>query len=152
MLSPTVAIGDAARGESASLPAKLVKKRKSVAVSPDDHLPSAPALDTVASPSDLEPPQSTLSRAKSDASKRLKRSSSRLHRKLSRSSISSQGRGDDEGDVVVVVRPGDGVPPVPVLPAGVEGNKVRFEGEKGGNGEGDDKGDDGYGGLGHEIF
>ncbi|KAH6642806.1 hypothetical protein C7974DRAFT_447622 [Boeremia exigua] len=85
----------------------------------------------------------------------------------------------DEEDEVVVVRPGGGVPPVPLLPKGVEGRRVGvFGGSKGGGqGQGEGEGgheheqgegkggekrekrdnvdaeaDDGYGGLGHEMF
>jgi hypothetical protein len=43
-------------------------------------------------------------------------------------------------DVAVTVKPnGDSVPPIPSIPKGVEGNKVKVN-------------EDGYGGLEHEMF
>lgn len=45
----------------------------------------------------------------------------------------------------MVVKPGGAVPPVPVVPDGIRGKKVVVV-------EGQGEGDDGYGGLGHEIF
>lgn len=140
-LSPT--FGD---GASASLPGKITKKRKSVAVHDDDeeYLPTATAIASDVEMSEAEPEQSEhivspaprgIKRVKSDASKRLKRTSSRLSRKVSRSSVR-----EEREDKIVVVKPGGAVPPVPVVPSGVEGNKVKVVG------------DDGYGGLGHEIF
>jgi hypothetical protein len=143
-LSPT--FGD---GASASLPGKITKKRKTVAAreSSSDYLPTATATASDVDMSEAEPSESeaivspvperqgSLKRAKRDASKRLKRTSSRLQRKVSRSSVR-----EEREDKVVVVKPGGAVPPVPVVPKDVEGNKVKVVG------------DDGYGGLGHEIF
>ena len=145
MLSPS---RHAADPTTASLPAKLVKKRKTAAAVPATtatdadadadtdaaHLSSAPATDPDA-------PPARRTHSLKHAGKRLKRTSSRLHRKVSRGSIHQQADEHDD-DVVVVVRPGGEVPPVPVLPSGVEGNRVRV----------DEDDDDGYGGLGHEIF
>lgn len=146
-LSPS--FGDDA---SASLPGKITKKRKSVPTHDDDtkYAPAATATasdieisdaersDADALLSDADPTpsrQGSLKRAKRDASKRLKRTSSRLQRKVSRSSVR-----EEREDRVVVVKPGGAVPPVPVVPRDVEGRKVKVVG------------DDGYGGLGHEIF
>ncbi|KAF3034891.1 hypothetical protein E8E12_004086 [Didymella heteroderae] len=151
-LSPT--FGDDAK---ASLPGKITKKRKTVAVHDDDndsdYLP-APTTATTAVASDMDMSeaeadhseaeaivspvperQGSLKRAKRDASKRLKRTGSRLQRKVSRSSVR-----EEREDKVVVVKPGGAVPPVPVVPRDVEGKKVKVVG------------DDGYGGLGHEMF
>ncbi|KAJ4378845.1 hypothetical protein N0V86_005718 [Didymella sp. IMI 355093] len=143
-LSPT--FGD---GASASLPGKITKKRKTVAAheSPSDYLPTATATASDVDMSEAERSESeaivspvperqgSLKRVKRDASKRLKRTGSRLQRKVSRSSVR-----EEREDKVVVVKPGGAVPPVPVVPKDVEGNKVKVVG------------DDGYGGLGHEIF
>jgi len=152
-LSPT--FGDDAK---ASLPGKITKKRKSVVHDNDiDYLPTATATasdveiseaeaeagrsdaEPILSESDITSPvparQNSLKRAKRDASKRLKRTSSRLQRKVSRSSVR-----EEKEERVVVVKPGGAVPPVPVVPRDVEGRKVKVVG------------DDGYGGLGHEIF
>ncbi|KAF3053670.1 hypothetical protein E8E11_010836 [Didymella keratinophila] len=140
----------------ASLPGKITKKRKSVVHDDDtEFLPTATATasdvevsEAEAGRSDAEPilsdeditspvpaRQNSLKRAKRDASKRLKRTSSRLQRKVSRSSVR-----EEKEERVVVVKPGGAVPPVPVVPRDVEGRKVKVVG------------DDGYGGLGHEIF
>ncbi|KAF2633256.1 hypothetical protein BU25DRAFT_435815 [Macroventuria anomochaeta] len=149
-LSPTGGFGD---GASASLPGKITKKRKSVALvdAGSDYLPTATAIASDVEMSEAEPEpepatavspeperQRTIKRVKSDASKRLKRTSSRLSRKVSRSSVREER--EERVEKVVVVKPGGAVPPVPAVPSGVEGNKVKVVG------------DDGYGGLGHEIF
>ena len=139
-LSPT---GGFADGASASLPGKITKKRKSVALVDTDDADYLPTATAVASDVEMSEPEPELAspeprgikRVKSDASKRLKRTGSRLSRKVSRSSVREQRE-----EKVVVVKPGGNVPPVPVVPSGVEGNKVKVVG------------DDGYGGLGHEIF
>jgi hypothetical protein len=145
LLSPSC--GGFAEGASASLPGKITKKRKSVALIDDDdfdHIgtPVPVAIDTDVEMSEAEAVvspeperQRTIKRVKSDASRRLKRTGSRLSRKVSRQSIT-----DEKADKVVVVKPGGAVPPVPAVPQGVEGKKVKVVG------------DDGYGGLGHEIF
>lgn len=135
----------------ASLPNKITKKRKSVAVHDDNDNDAAafhPTATATASDIDLSDADPILSdasplparhpslkRAKRDASKRLKRTSSRLQRKVSRSSVREEAE-----EKVVVVKPGGAVPPVPVVPRDIEGKKVKVVG------------DDGYGGLGHEIF
>jgi hypothetical protein len=151
-LSPS--FGDDAK---ASLPGKITKKRKSVAVHEDDTAfhPTATATASDVELSEAEPEamfsdpglsdtdpispvparHGSLKRAKRDASKRLKRTSSRLQRKVSRSSVR-----EEKEERIVVVKPGGAVPPVPVVPRDVEGRKVKVVG------------DDGYGGLGHEIF
>jgi hypothetical protein len=151
-LSPS--FGDDAK---ASLPGKITKKRKSVATHDNDtdFLPTATAVasddemseaqtgfsdaealsDGEAIVSPVPTRTNSLKRAKRDASKRLKRTSNRLQRKVSRSSVR-----EEKEERVVVVKPGGAVPPVPVVPRDVEGRKVKVVG------------DDGYGGLGHEIF
>ena len=154
-LSPS--FGDDAK---ASLPGKITKKRKSVAAH-DNDTDFLPTIHVTASDAETSEPQTgfsdaealsdgeglvspvpartnSLKRAKRDASKRLKRTSSRLQRKVSRSSVRSEK--EEREDRVVVVKPGGTVPPVPVVPRDVEGRKVKVVG------------DDGYGGLGHEIF
>lgn len=133
MLSPSRHPADPA---TASLPAKLVKKRKTAAAVPtatdaDEETTHLPSPDT-------PPARRSSSHPLKHAGTRLKRTSSRLHRKVSRGSIRQHP--DEQDEVVVVVRPGGDVPPVPVLPSGVEGSRVRVNE------------DDGYGGLGHEIF
>ena len=133
-LSPS-GFGDAA---SASLPGKITKKRKSLALAHDDptHLPYGTAPPTDADTSDASPSTSPAPPPPHRSlSKRLKRTSSRLSSKISRSTL----RDADQDRVVVVVQPGGAVPPVPAVPAGVDGRKVPVR-------------DDGYGGLGHEIF
>lgn len=129
-----------------SLPGNITKKRKSVTSAEDDdaeHRLTAVVAATDTDMSEAEPEtvlspgserQRTIKRVKSDASRRLKRTSSRLTRKVSRQNIT------EKEDKAVIVKPGGAVPPVPLLPKGVEGNKVIVVS------------DDGYGGLGHEIF
>lgn len=77
--------------------------------------------------------------------KKVKKSKSRnrLVRKSSRSSVLDA---EEKGERVVVVKPGGAVPPVPLVPDGVQGKKAVIVVE------GEGEGDDGYGGLGHEIF
>lgn len=70
-------------------------------------------------------------------SKNSKRQSSRLRKKFSRSSIKRD-------EPVCVVPDGVNVPDVPSLPQDVQ-DEVKSRVRKGGR-------DDGYGGLGHEIF
>ena len=127
----------------------MAKKRKSFALVDDGDMDYAPTATATAIASDVdmseaeheaivspEPErQRTIKRVKSDASKRLKRTGSRLSRKVSRSSVK-----EERVEKIIVVKPGGAVPPVPAVPQGVEGKKVQIVG------------DDGYGGLGHEIF
>ncbi|KAJ4362110.1 hypothetical protein N0V95_001567 [Ascochyta clinopodiicola] len=150
--SPT---GGFAEGASASLPGKITKKRKSVALVDNnddadvdmdmDYAPTTTAIASDIDMSDAEPEplaspaterQRTIKRVKSDASKRLKRTSNRLTRKVSRNSVKDSEREDK----VIVVKPGGSVPPVPAVPQGVPGKRVDVIGE------------DGWGGLGDEIF
>ncbi|KAF2793533.1 hypothetical protein K505DRAFT_38926 [Melanomma pulvis-pyrius CBS 109.77] len=62
-----------------------------------------------------------------------RRASTRLSKKRSKSSISAKE------EVIMVVPDGVSVPPIPSIPAGVEGKRVAVS-------------DDGFGGLSHEIF
>lgn len=149
--------GGFAEGASASLPGKITKKRKSHHDDDEDILPTAAAASATTNDIDmavdmamdnsspdhhtLTSPttttrQRTITRVHNTATKRLKRTSSRLSRKSSTNSVNTA----DQPDHVVVVRPGGTVPPVPAVPSGVHGRKVKVVG------------DDGYGGLGHEIF
>ncbi|KAF2826559.1 hypothetical protein CC86DRAFT_382573 [Ophiobolus disseminans] len=113
---------------------KIVKKRK--AATADDetykHIPTDSDGDISMSGAS-EPEQRSIKRVKSTSTKRLRRQSSRLSKKLSRSELSK------EEEVVRIVPDGKRVPMVPKIPNGVEGRKVKV-------------GDDGYGGLGHEMF
>lgn len=116
---------------------KLTKKRKAITIDDEEYKPattdSEGDIDLMTSASEVEP-ERTIKRVKSSASrKNLKRQqSSRLQRKRSRSSAAK--------DVAVTVKPnGDSVPPIPSIPKGVEGNKVKVN-------------EDGYGGLEHEMF
>lgn len=169
-LSPTLTT-------TASLPNKLTKKRKTArtTTNPDTDAeflpPSTPALPTTdadLSDTDVTSPTALITTTISgpndngkrsstrSPSTRLKRTSSRLSRKLSRSSVREPSE-----ERVVVVRPGGAVPPVPALPTDlrsveVPGNECEKEkdgkDEAEGESEGQGEGDDGYGGLGHEIF
>ncbi|KZM24582.1 hypothetical protein ST47_g4315 [Ascochyta rabiei] len=150
-----------AEGASASLPGNLAKKRKSVALVDNDanadlDMDYAPTTTAVASDLDMSDPepepkpeplaspaperQRTIKCVKSDASKRLKRTSSRLTRKVSRNSVKDSDLDRDRDDKIIVVKPGGPVPPVPTVPQGIPGKKVQVAS------------DDGFGGLGHEIF
>ncbi|KAF3000903.1 hypothetical protein E8E13_008220 [Curvularia kusanoi] len=122
--------------DSASLPKKLTKRRKVKPTSLDDSRDAEfhPDADLLSEHEDKQ-------LKKSKSSSRLKRTSSRLSRKVSRSSVRSSPVDREEVEErVVIVRPGGAVPPVPMVPDDVEGKRVLVEG------------DDGYGGLGHEIF
>ena len=154
--------------QSAALPRNLAKRRRTARKRVDgaddeievEFLPH-PAAATATAVSDVEMSEFEPDReekenvyANADTNnkpatkpKKVKKSKSRnrLVRKSSRSSvIDNEEKGERER--VVVVKPGGAVPPVPVVPDGVQGKKVEVvvlqEGE----------GDDGYGGLGHEIF
>jgi hypothetical protein len=149
--------------DSASLPSHIAKKRRSTT---DPATPTSTAiysppstsrsysLDTDDADADADKENSSLAsksertirRVRSASSRTLKRTSSRLSRKLSRSSLAADDATDDEGAraaAVVTVVPGGAVPPVPRIPADVKGRSAVV---------GVRAGDDGFGGLGHEIF
>lgn len=130
---------------------RIVKKRKATLHDDDsDYKPTAPTTDSEAdidplsdnpfsaSEGENETPgqQRMIKRVRSSASRRnLKRQSTRLQKRLSRA---SPKRGEKE---IRIVPDGEDVPAVPVIPVEMEGlgQRVRI-------------GDDGFGGLGHEIF
>ncbi|KAH7372022.1 hypothetical protein BKA66DRAFT_611166 [Pyrenochaeta sp. MPI-SDFR-AT-0127] len=115
---------------------KITKKRKATTIDDSDYKPIPTDSDGDISMSAASEPEieRTIKRVKSSATrKNLKRQSTRLQKKLSRSSMNK----DDE--VVTVVPDGVSVPPIPAIPKNVKGKKV-------------DVGDDGYGGLEHEMF
>jgi hypothetical protein len=121
---------------------KIIKKRRVFSTSDDDNTTKDPTyapaptdsepddLSTYASASDPEPVP-----AKKQPTKKkvVKRQPSRLTKSRSKTELR-------EEKVVTVVPDGKRVPEVPEIPKGVEGTKARV------------KGDDGYGGFGHEIF
>jgi hypothetical protein len=109
---------------------KITKKRKATTTIDDAlYTPIPTDSDGDISMSASEPERS-VKRAKSTASRRVKRQYSRLTKSRSRSELRKE-------EVVTVVPDGKGVPVVPAIPAGVEGKKVKV---------------DGYGGLEHEMF
>ncbi|EMD87383.1 hypothetical protein COCC4DRAFT_133905 [Bipolaris maydis ATCC 48331] len=114
---------------------RILKKRKTTAAAHDSDTDYKPL------PTDSEGDTDMLSHAKSSASrkknKNSKRQSSRLRNKFSRSSFK-------QDKPVCVVPDGVNVPDVPSLPQDVQ-DEVKSRARKGGR-------DDGYGGLGHEIF
>lgn len=123
---------------------KIIKKRKATTADHDsDYVPlptdSEGDIDMHASASEHEhepepEPERNIKRVKSSASKRnIKRASSRLPKRSPRSSPRDKP--------VTVVPDGVRVPPIPAIPLGVEGKKVRIG-----------EGEDGYGGLEHEMF
>ena len=130
---------------------KIVKKRKATTHDDDaEYKPRATDsegdIDLVSAHSaserenEMPTPERMIKRVKSSASKNKKRQSSRLQKRLSRGSLR-------ERDVEMRVVPdGDAVPEVPVIPREMEslGRRSRVR-------EGEDR-DDGFGGLGHEIF
>ncbi|KAF1926854.1 uncharacterized protein M421DRAFT_6757 [Didymella exigua CBS 183.55] len=124
-------------------------------VSTDDAAPLSPSFADDGRVSPVPSRQPSLKRARRDASTRLKRTSSRLSRKVSRNSM----REDREEERVVVIKPGGAVPPVPAIPQDATGRPAipqdatgRPARVCGGGGGGGDDDDDGYGGLGHEMF
>jgi hypothetical protein len=142
---------DSPTTDSASLPAHISKKRRSTTNDDTGAVPiMSPAstnrelsvdVDTdidadKENPTSASKSERTIRRVRSASSRHLKRTSSRLTKKLSRQSMNA-----DEDAVVVV--PGGTVPPVPQIPADVQGRSAVVVVRAG---------DDGYGGLGHEIF
>ncbi|KAG9195461.1 hypothetical protein G6011_00582 [Alternaria panax] len=123
---------------------KIVKKRKATIHDSDGEYKPIPTdsegdLDLLSahSASEAEMPERSIKRAKSiknSASKSPRRTSSRLVKRFSRNNLRSE-------EPVRVVPDGMHVPDVPSIPREMEskGNKVKV-------------GDDGFGGLGHEIF
>jgi hypothetical protein len=123
---------------------KIVKKRKATthADASDEEYKPVPTdsdgdLDLLSGPSaserENEISERSVKRVKSSASrKKLKRQGSRLQKKSSRSSMRSE-------EPLRIAPDGRDVPDVPSIPNGIEGKKIRVR-------------DDGYGGLGHEIF
>jgi hypothetical protein len=94
---------------------------------------------------EMPTPERMIKRVRSSASKNKKRQSSRLQKRLSRGSL--RERNCEEREVEMRVVPdGDMVPDVPVIPREMESLGRRSSVREGG-----DK-DDGFGGLGHEIF
>jgi hypothetical protein len=117
---------------------KIIKKRKILSDS-DDNTTKDPTYKPL--PTDSEPDLSSLSASepepeipvKAPKKKKVKRQPSRLTKSRSKAELR-------EEQAVTVVPDGKRVPEVPAIPKGVEGKKVKV------------KGDDGYGGFGHEIF
>jgi hypothetical protein len=121
---------------------KIVKKRKATIHDSDGEYKPIPTdsdgdidLLSTHSASEAETPERSIKRVKSTTSKKSpRRSSSRLTKRFSRSNLRSE-------EPVRVVPNGVDVPDVPSIPREMEskGNRVKV-------------GDDGFGGLGHEIF
>jgi len=140
--SPTT--NDTRMSEPPSSIGKIVKKRKATVHDSDAEYKPVPTdseadLDIMSGPSASEQehqvPARSIKRLKNSASrKNLKRQSSRLHKKFSRSSMKSE-------EPLRVVPDGVSVPEVPSIPVEMEskGQKVNV-------------GDDGYGGYADEIF
>jgi hypothetical protein len=114
---------------------KIVKKRKAITTIDDaTYTPITTDSDGDISMSASEP-ERTFKRAKStSSSKKAKRKPSRLTKRVSRGDLRKE-------EIVTVVPDGKKVPMVPAIPVGVEGQKAKVKGR-----------DDGYGGLGHEMF
>lgn len=146
------------RGEpqSAALPREIAKRRRTARKRADDDAEAAflshPAFSDV-DMSEYEPEREGKENVDQNAdqngkppkkAKKVRKSKSRntLVRKSSRSSVLDA---EEKEERVVVVKPGGAVPPVPVVPDGIKGKKAVVV-------EGQGEGDDGYGGLGHEIF
>jgi hypothetical protein len=113
---------------------KIVKKRKATTTTDDGTYKPIPTdSDGDISMSASEPEQTrNIKRVKSQNGKKNKRQSSRLTK--------SRGKNDmRKEEPVVIVPDGKRVPLVPAIPNGVEGKKAKLR-------------DDGYGGLGHEMF
>jgi len=113
---------------------KIVKKRKASAHDDDETYKPLPTDSDgdISMSGASEPEQRSIKRVKSTSTKKLKRQSSRLSKKLSKSEVKRE-------EVVRIVPDGKKVPLVPKIPNGVEGKKTKV-------------GDDGYGGLEHEMF
>ncbi|KAF1828798.1 hypothetical protein BDW02DRAFT_651819 [Decorospora gaudefroyi] len=133
---------------------KIVKKRKATTHESDTEYMPLPTtdsdgdidIDTIddffsghsASERENEAPERMIKRVKSSASRKKnnpKRPSTRLQKRVSRSSMRT------ETPPVRVVPDGVGVPDVPAIPREMQGKGKRVR-----------VGDDGFGGLGHEIF
>jgi hypothetical protein len=130
---------------------KIIKKRKATTQDEDVEYKPLPTdsdgdIDLLSDhaserENEMPTPERMIKRVKSSASrKNLKKQSSRLQKRLSRGSLRERN-GSQEREVRVVPD-GDKVPDVPVIPREMEslGRRVRVTG------------DDGFGGLGHEIF
>ncbi|KAF2024572.1 hypothetical protein EK21DRAFT_104549 [Setomelanomma holmii] len=111
---------------------KITKKRKATTADDETYKPIPTHSDGDISMSASEPEQRTIKRVKSTSGKKLKRQSSRLSKRMSRSELKKE-------EPVRIVPDGKKVPPIPAIPNGVQGTKVRIR-------------DDGYGGLEHEMF
>jgi hypothetical protein len=135
---------------------KIVKKRKAATHDEDAEYKPLPTdadgdIDLLSAHSaserenEMPTPERMIKRVKSSASKKnLKKQGTRLQKRLSRGSLRERN-GSKESDVEMRVVPdGDRVPDVPVIPREMEsmGRRSRVVRE----------GDDGFGGLGHEIF
>jgi hypothetical protein len=113
---------------------KITKKRK-VTTTDDETYKPLPTDSEVSDIHSASEPERTIKRAKSTSTtKKLKRQPSRLTKRSSRSEMRKE-------EAVTVVPDGENVPPMPKLPNGVKAGKVRLR-----------EGDDGYGGLEHEMF
>jgi hypothetical protein len=117
---------------SPKLVGKITKKRKATTTDDETYKPIPTDSEGDISMSASEPEQRTIKRVKSTSGKKLKRQSSRLSKRPPRSELKKE-------EVVRIVPDGKKVPPIPAIPNGVEGKKVRIR-------------DDGYGGLEHEMF
>ena len=140
--SPTT---DTRMSEPPSSIGKIVKKRKATIHDSDSEYKPVPTdsevdFDLMSGPSASEHerdavPARSIKRLKNSASrKNLKRQSSRLHKKFSRSSMRSE-------EPIRVVPDGVSVPEVPSIPVEMESQGQRVK-----------VGDDGYGGYADEIF
>ena len=143
------------RGEpqSAALPREIAKRRRTARKRVDDDAdaeflsqPTLSDADTSAFSPQRDEKENTTHKPHADATEkppakakkaRKSKSRNRLVRKSSRNSVLDN---EEKEERVVVVKPGGAVPPVPVVPDGIRGKKVAVQG------------DDGYGGLGHEMF
>ncbi|KAF2250545.1 hypothetical protein BU26DRAFT_517376 [Trematosphaeria pertusa] len=112
---------------SASKPAgKITKKRKASGADNDDEYKPIPTDSEKSLDSERESKRSKKNVVR-------KKSSSRLTKK--KSTVTTKE------EVVIVVPDGVSVPPIPSIPKGVDGKRAAVS-----------RKDDGYGGLGHEIF
>ncbi|CAO2648269.1 Nn.00g075360.m01.CDS01 [Neocucurbitaria sp. VM-36] len=119
---------------------KITKKRKATTDEDGEYkpVPTDSDGDISMSAASASEPERTIKRVKSSASrKNLKRQTTRLQKRMSKSNVNK------EEIPVIVVPDGVSVPPIPKLPKGME---------KEGKTAAVKRRDDGYGGLEHEMF
>jgi hypothetical protein len=121
--------------ESVSKPNKIVKKRKASGISEDEYKPI-----TTESESDFGS-DFTTNKAKSTATTKTVSIGKSSKRRKANGKLSKKRSNITKDEVVIVVPDGVTVPPIPMIPHGTEGKLATVSKE-----------DDGFGGLGHEIF